>query len=406
MDQLNKEAPQPNLQQKTPRTGVSGQVPAKELQALGQTPSGSHQPSDEVDKVKQNILNAMCENKDVSKFISQDIREGLNKRETQLADNPDCMAVMPDIYQALIIMQSPDRYGYASPGVQQDRRVLKYMICCLNPFDAETQNEIVTMIENNQTVDEIWGVAAKKDPQFVLIYGPETLKMDVNCINNAMSCLDIVDDSLLHEPKAIWMHILKGDPTLFTAAPKAIREDRNAIIDITRARPALPYYLPNSLKVDLVFAKQLLQANGESWEYLSNNLKSKREMMLAALFQLCETYPNVIPFPELPERRGAAIPKIYGLNGNEVDIDTSPCLTRVDVRDKLFLKFNKEQPETIVLPQQLRLVEDGNKISVIKTDLKQLLSDAIERDKHTQNMSLIMRELVNALISKLDLESK
>jgi hypothetical protein len=155
-----------------------------------------------------------------------------------------------------------------------------------------------------------------------------------------------------------------------------------------------------------VFAKQLLQANGESWEYLSNNLKSKREMMLAALFQLCETYPNVIPFPELPERRGAAIPKIYGLNGNEVDIDTSPCLTRVDVRDKLFLKFNKEQPETIVLPQQLRLVEDGNKISVIKTDLKQLLSDAIERDKHTQNMSLIMRELVNALISKLDLESK
>jgi hypothetical protein len=96
------------------------------------------------------------------------------------------------------------------------------------------------------------------------------------------------------------------------------------------------------------------------------------------------------------------------LNGNNVGIDTSRYRILVDVRDELFLKFNQEQPETIVLPQQLRLVkggEDGNKISVIKTDLNALLCDAMKCDIETKEMSFAMRKLVNALISKLAVES-
>ena len=69
---------------------------------------------------------------------------------------------------------------------------------------------------------------------------------------------------------------------------------------------------------------------------------------------------------------------------------------------------NFRNDQTQKYSQYVRLIkggEDGNKISVIKTDLKQLLSDAMKCDIETKEMSFAMRKLVNALISKLESES-
>ena len=132
------------------------------------------------------------------------------------------------------------------------------------------------MIDAKQPVDKIWKHTAEKYPRFVLMHGPDALKMDAKIIRLAMAQLKMDPDSLPTKPKPLWMRILKDDPTLFTSAPKDIRKDNKAIIEITQANPRLPYYFPNLLKEDPTFAEQLLQANSESWAYLN---KPKRHTL-------------------------------------------------------------------------------------------------------------------------------
>jgi hypothetical protein len=223
----------------------------------------------------------MSEIEDVGSLLTDEIRKGLKEIAIQLENNPDEMAEMPHVDQALLIIQDPERYGYASADVQQDPRVLKYMIRNEGSILEKDQQVILDMIDAHQPVDKIWKHTAEKDPRFVLMHGPDALKMDAKIIRLAMAQLKMDPDSLPSEPKpsepkSLWMRILKDDPTLFTAAPKDIRKDKKAIIEITQANPRLPYYFPNLLKEDPTFAKQLLQVNGESWAYLN---KPKRHTL-------------------------------------------------------------------------------------------------------------------------------